>query len=453
MATEVRQRKGTKETSKGDDNDDVATFPAFDNNIANLQQWSWTDLSSWPLSVRWAPAFVVLLVAFVAVYWNHYITQPPLDMSTQESCTATFNFTFPMHAARHQAEQLSTHSWEIGTAWQAIEELVNPEKTVFSADPFPENVLPKQGLIVDQALSWVYQKIRTDGETLFEDAFSVADPVSLGVPALMLSQRFPRFKDAADRQLDYLLNAAPRYINGAISHRRDEKELWSDALSMFPPFLAYYGATGNQTEMLQLAFRQIQLYRDVLQFSHGPKIGLWMHIKGPSELADEGAWSTGNGWAAYGMARVRATMAGWAPGKPVLGEEIEKLDQYIGEILDAAMRADTDNSGLLRNYLDQESWFGETSGTSLLAATAYRMALQNPRRFGEQYIAWADRKREAVLATVDNDGFAKPAVNPLKHGSRDPVEDSPEGESFLIMMGAAWRDCVCAGTCAVPTYE
>ncbi|KAI7047208.1 hypothetical protein KC352_g46088, partial [Hortaea werneckii] len=186
----------------------------------------------------------------------------------------------------------------------------------------------------------------------------------------MLSQRFPRFKDAADRQLDYLLNAAPRYINGAISHRRDEKELWSDALSMFPPFLAYYGATGNQTEMLQLAFRQIQLYRDVLQFSHGPKIGLWMHIKGPSELADEGAWSTGNGWAAYGMARVRATMAGWAPGKPVLGEEIEKLDQYIGEILDAAMRADTDNSGLLRNYLDQESWFGETSGTSLLAATA-----------------------------------------------------------------------------------
>jgi len=58
-----------------------------------------------------------------------------------------------------------------------------------------------------------------------------------------------------------------------------------------------------------------------------------------------------------------------------------------------------------------------------------------------------------VLATVDNDGFAKPAVNPLKHGSRDPVQNSPEGESFLIMMGAAWRDCVCAGTCAVPTYE
>ncbi|KAI7597906.1 hypothetical protein KC343_g16592, partial [Hortaea werneckii] len=172
MATEVRQRKGTKGTSKGDDNDDVATFPAFDNNIASPQLWSWTNLSSWPLSVRWAPAFVVLLVAFVAVYWNHYITRPPLDMSTQESCVATFNFTFPMHAARHQAEQLSTHSWEIGTAWQAIEELVNPEKTVFSSDPFPENVLPKQGLIVDQALSWIYQKIRTAGETLFEDTFS-----------------------------------------------------------------------------------------------------------------------------------------------------------------------------------------------------------------------------------------------------------------------------------------
>ena len=353
--------------------------------------WKWSDYSTWPLSVRWTPAYVALFGVFIAVYYVNFIETPSLDMSSRESCIGTFNFTFRVNAVRHQAEQLSTHSWELGTAAEAVEELVNPEKTVFGVDPFPDDKIPAQGLKMDQALIWIYQKIRTDGQTLFEDDYSVSDPAALGVAATMLGLKWPYFMDAAERQKDYLLREAPRYVNGAISHRQEVKELWSDAVSMVPPFLAYYGVAKNDTFLLKTAFRQIQLYRDVLSINRegGKKEGLWKHIVGPSDMADDGCWSTGNGWAAYGMARVRATMSGWRLRRDALDGEIRKLDEYIGEILDGAIRTDDDDSGLLRNYLGADSWFGETSGTSLTAATVYRMAVLRPDVFGQaKYLDW-----------------------------------------------------------------
>ncbi|TKA29451.1 hypothetical protein B0A50_03463 [Salinomyces thailandicus] len=407
--------------------------------------WSWSSPSSWPLSVRWAPVFVALVATFIGVYYTHYIEQPPFDLSTRETCLATLTYPFRMTAARHQAEQLSARSQEIGAAWEAIEELVNPEKAVFAPDPFPSGKVPTQGFPLDPALSWVFQKIRTGSPTLSEDNDSVSGPAALGVPAVMLGRRLEVYTAAAERQKDYLLKEAPRYINGAISHRRESKEVWAEAVFMVPPFLAYHAAASNTTEegmaLMRMAFRQIQLHRDVLQINRGKKEGLWMHNKGAGDMVDEGTWSMGNAMVAYGMARVRATMGGW--GGERLRGEIGKLDQYVGEILDGVMRTDDEegktSEGLLRNYLGQESWFGETSGTALLAATAYRMAVLNPRRFGKEYVAWADRKREAVVSTVDLDGFAKPAVNPLHWNSRQPAEGSPEGASFLVMMGAAWR--------------
>lgn len=64
------------------------------------------------------------------------------------------------------------------------------------------------------------------------------------------------------------------------------------------------------------------MYRDILLITNGDRKGLWRHIVGPSDKADEGAWSTGNGWAAYGMARVRATIVGWEKGREIMREEV-----------------------------------------------------------------------------------------------------------------------------------
>lgn len=119
------------------------------------------------------------------------------------------------------------------------------------------------------------------------------------------------------------------------------------------------------------AVTQTRLYRDVLK---GGSLN-WMHIVGP-QSQDTGLWSTGNGWACLGMVRVLHTLQKW-PGSTDMTSQAGQLKSWIKEILDGAMQSGTENS-LLRNYLNDDSWFGEISGTALLSAMAYRMAVNDP---------------------------------------------------------------------------
>lgn len=445
----LRQRRSTEEPEEPAEPHGTTAPPDGNAKTVPEQSFAWSNPSSWPASLQLAPVAAILILVFGAVYWNHYTSQPGYNTVSSKKCRDTFHFTFHVQETLAQAQRLPSHSWEYGIGAEAMLELLDPLRTVFAPEPFPADKVPALRAKTPKGIEWVQGHIRTGGEaTLYNDTWGVSDSASLGVPAIMLGQRDVQYLQAAMRQKDYLLKEAPRYSNGAISHRTEVAELWSDAVSMFPPFLAFYGVVSNNLEYIQEAVEQCRLYREVLSIASGPKAGLWKHIIGPSDMADEGVWSTGAGWAAYGMARVRATISGWRPSNSTMQGEISLLDEWIGDILDGAMRTDNDESGLLRNYLDDGDWFGETSGTALLAATAYRMAVLNPATFAQpKYLDWTNRKRRAVLELVDNDGLAYPTVNPLKHGSRDPVRESPEGASFLLMLGASWRDCVCSGVC------
>jgi hypothetical protein len=53
-----------------------------------------------------------------------------------------------------------------------------------------------------------------------------------------------------------------------------------------------------------------------------------------------------------------------------------KLKGYIKEIIGGAVAQQRDPmNGLVRNYIDDEAWFGEVSGSVILAASVYRMAV------------------------------------------------------------------------------
>ena len=149
---------------------------------------------------------------------------------------------------------------------------------------------------------------------------------------------------------------------------------------------------------------------------------------------DPGIWSTGNAWAAAGMMRILATLVK-APsslfdaghhGTISIAWKIHAtaadLVNTIREILDASIRVPADG-GLLRNYLDDPSWFGETSGSALLVSVAYRLAtLSSTSSLLEEsnlstsdhqkYIQWAEQIRK----TFGRDGhitrgIATPAIN------------------------------------------
>lgn len=445
----LRQRRPTEEPEESIQPGAAATSPGNGAKKAEEPSFAWSNPLSWPASLQLAPVAAVLVLVFGAVYWNHYTSSPSYNTVSPKKCRDTFDFTFHVQETLAQTQRLPSHSWEYGIAAEAMLELLDPLRTVFAAEPFPADKVPALRAQKPKGIELVQKLIRTNGEsTLYNDTWGVSDSASLGIPAIMLGQNEVQYLQAAMRQKDYLLKEAPRYSNGAISHRTEVAELWSDAVSMFPPFLALYGVVSNDLEYMQEAVEQCRLYREVLRITSGPKQGLWKHIVGPSEMADDGVWSTGAAWAAYGMARVRATLSGWRPSNSSMTSEIALLDEWIMEIFNGAMRTDDDDTSLLRNYLGDKDWFGETSGTALLAATAYRMAVLNPGTFAQsKYLDWTHAKRRAVLERVLKDGLAYPTVNPLKHGSREPIRESPEGASFLLMLGSAWRDCVCAGVC------
>lgn len=140
--------------------------------------------------------------------------------------------------------------------------------------------------------------------------------------------------------------------------------------------------------------RQCSLYRDVLK----SPAGYWMHIIGEGEAQDLGAWSTGNGWAAYGMLRVLHTLQGWSETAD-MNEEAKLLKEWIKEILDGAI--DSNSGGdLLKNYLNDQNSFGEIAGTAVLSAVAYRMAINDSKIFPRKYVDWADTNRRTLAKMV-----------------------------------------------------
>ena len=206
--------------------------------------------------------------------------------------------------------------------------------------------------------------------------------------------------------------------------------------------MAYQAVQENNASLMAETVNQCGLYRDVLKTSANLN---WMHIIGP-QSQDTGLWSTGNGWAAYGMVRVLHTLQKW-PGSSSMTSQAGQLKSWIKEILDGAMASGL-SDGLLRNYLNDSSWFGEISGTALLSAAAYRMAVNDPAIFPQQYIAWADANRNALSPLESSDGIFSPAVNPENWFDRNEfTSGSPEGQAFTVYLYTAFRDCVAAGLC------
>ncbi|KAI1273633.1 hypothetical protein F5Y07DRAFT_376174 [Xylaria sp. FL0933] len=340
-----------------------------------------------------------------------------------------------------QGHALATHSWEFGTFSESLLEWYNPELSVFGSSPFPDGRVPIVQVDQVQSLSYSQPHISTNSSTLVDGDGAAGDPASLAVSAILIGQTQPPFLSAAQRQVEHLLTAVPRWANGAISHREDYAELWADFIYMAPPALAYWAIQDANQTLLRVAIEQCLLYRDVLAVPHGADAaGLWHHIIGPQNQ-DLGIWSTGNAWAAAGMARVLAT-AKKSPWARALASDLKSLTATIRHILDAAIALDNaePREPLLRNYLNDTSWFGELSGTTLLTATAYRMAKLEPASFGHKYVVWANEKRKGVLKRINEDGLLSPVINPLDWHDRTPATASPEAQSFAVLMFAAYRD-------------
>ncbi|KAH7070668.1 glycosyl hydrolase family 88-domain-containing protein [Paraphoma chrysanthemicola] len=364
-----------------------------------------------------------------------------LGVQSATVCNNAINIGFNVQQVSGLASSGSRASWETGTQSQTLLELSDPYVSVFSDTAFPNGNIPKQATA---GSTYAKRFIQTSGNTLAASS-SAGDPASLGVAAILLGQSdSSSYSAAATRQVNTLLRTAPRYSNGAISHRNSDRQLWSDFIYMAPPTIAYQAVAAKDQSLLRESVNQISLYRDVLRDS---RTGLWRHIAGGN--ADAGTWSTGNGWVLGGIARVLATIKYWPTSSGWTSEQ-QRLIGFAKEIIDGAIRVGPESrSGLLRNYISDASSFPEAAGTAMIVANIYRMAVLAPNVFANsQYLAWADARRAAVVRTVGSNGVLRPVINPYKYRETSPYSGtSPEAQSFAVLMYAAYRDCICAGYC------
>jgi rhamnogalacturonyl hydrolase YesR len=277
------------------------------------------------------------------------------------------------------------------------------------------------------------------GGYLSNKSGSAADPASLGVAAILLGKLNSEYYEASLRQRKVLLDSTPRFANGAISHRVKVAALWSDFMYMAPPFLALSAFESRDEQLFTDVVRQCELQKQILA---DDRTGLWRHVIGP-EKQDEGFWSTGNGWAACGLVRVYALLLKY---KSIIHprefpKDVEdSLLRSISDILQGAVASDSDENNLLRNYLNDKSYFGENAGTAAIASAIYRMAILKPSVLGERALAWAETARKTVLSNIAEDGVVFPVANPMDSHDRKPCSGSAEGQAFVLLLIAAYKD-------------
>lgn len=105
----------------------------------------------------------ILIGVFLVVVQGSHAT-PSIRRAT--SCTS--NIGYNVEAVANQAQRLASHSWEYGTAAEALLELYNPNLSVFGKNPFPGGHVPVVNWEAIKSLSYVKPFIQTDGQTLID---------------------------------------------------------------------------------------------------------------------------------------------------------------------------------------------------------------------------------------------------------------------------------------------
>ncbi|KAH9175157.1 Six-hairpin glycosidase-like protein [Lactarius sanguifluus] len=356
-----------------------------------------------------------------AALWNSF----PAPLSPQK-----------LSLIRANAINISTHSWELGTLSEALTEFEWPRLGVFSSRSIPPPARLAHGQAADVlSIAETYAVILMSLAAVSSRVVAENPPGALPAPLItgdgaIGDPAIGRCKTPGTRhsqlppqgQLDYLLNVAPRAPNGAISHRDSQAQLWADFVYMAPPFIAYYAALLEDgpscQELLQTAYDQVRLYREVL---YDPSVGLWRHIA-LGNWTDPTYWGTGNAWAAAGALRVLATIQRSSVARAMKSQQSD-LVQWVGEILDGAWKFQVHDS------------FADSSSTALLAASTFRWASITRNN---THIPAATRALRLIRANVDDQGWLLDTVDPETFSTPSlPGAHSPEGQSFVLLLEAA----------------
>ena len=303
--------------------------------------------------------------------------------------------------AKHAALCMQRHNWEQGVLAQAFLEAGDVQTAIL--------------LAVEGA-----NRQSSEGRCChIADSTACTDPCAVGEALIFACEQTgdPFLIAAKERLLRWALTLAPRNAQGIIYHFSDSTEFWVDSLYMLPPFLARAGYYDE-------AISQIDGWWNALFL---PEKGLLAHRwdDKTKQFVRRDVWGVGNGWAAAGMARVRALLPQeYAAQKAV-------LEQRVRLLLTSALRYQRAD-GMFHDVLDDPSSFVEINCGQMFAYTIYRGVCEG--WLDRSLLNAADRIRQAAHACVDDYGLVR-RVCGMPHFDRPFV--APEGQAFFILMEAA----------------
>ena len=306
-----------------------------------------------------------------------------------------------LNKVKQAALAMQRHNWEQGVLAQAFLEAGDSQTALLLAVE-GANRQNAEGRCCHIADSTASTDPCAVGEALIAACGLTGDPVLV---------------NAKEKLLHWALEFAPRNANGIVYHFSHSCEFWVDSLYMLPPFLARAGYFDE-------ALRQINGYWDALLL---PEKGLLAHQwdDASARFVRRDAWGVGNGWAAAGMARVRALL-------PARYEaDKKKLEERIRLLLASALRFQRPD-GMFHDVLDDPDTFPEINCGQMFAYTIYRGVRES--WLDPQLLEAAGRVRTAAHASVDDYGLVRNVCG-MPHFDRSFV--APEGQAFFILMEAA----------------
>lgn len=240
---------------------------------------------------------------------------------------------------------------------------------------------------------------KEDGRlAVINDNIAVTDPAANGEVVLRAYEITgdSMYKEAADKMLSFLLNKAPRTENGTLCHNEvsfhegySPNQIWVDSIYMAPPFLAAMGE-------IKEAYVQI---KGMYNYLYDSESGLMYHIydAGTKRFVRKKHWTSGNGWALLGMARVieAADMA----NEKQIADELKAM--FLG-ILNHLIPFQLED-GRFHDIIDEESSFIEGAGAMMMAAAVFR-GIKNGW-LSDEYMHYAKKVQDTMDEYVDEYGI------------------------------------------------
>ncbi len=254
----------------------------------------------------------------------------------------------------------------------------------------------------------------------------------LALSLLWKETRDPKWGAALQDWAERVLAEAPRTASGGFQHDVSDKvndgEMWDDTLFMLALFLASYGQTSGQKELVDEASFQFLIHTHYLCER---ETGLWFHgwtFDGNHNFA-RARWARGNSWISAGILDL-LDLADLAPS------DRRFLLWVVRAQLDTLLGYQTE-SGAWRTLVDDETSYEEISAT---AAIGY--ALLKGHRLGlgdERWKVGGLKALGAVQRHIGADGMVEQVSYGTRMGHdlqfyRDiPIHPTGYGQSMALL--------------------